>query len=501
MRLAKVKLMDLIAPGLILAAVLSGIVPLVWFVVQQGNGPTFDPYLLRTLWFTLFQAALSTVLSIAPAILIARAMARRTFPGKHMLLSLFAVPMGLPVIVAVLGLAQVYGSQGWFGGWFNLYGLAGILLAHVFFNLPLAVRVLLDALNRVPAESYRLADQLNIRGTSFFKHVEWPVLRIVLPQLSALIFLLCSASFVIVLTLGGGPSATTLEVAIYQSLRLDFDVARALSLCIVQVLLCAGLVVLTGKNGISATINAPVRLNVRRHDGSNWTSRIVDGVAVFAAVALVAPPLLAVLAAGLHSVTFNALMAKAIATSIVIAAISCILCLGLTLMIARSRRRWIQSTALLGLIVPPAVLATGWFVAVRSWDGGIVLAVVLITVLNALMALPFAHSVLAPAVATADTIYGKLCAQLGLRGWARFRIVDFPVTRRALGQSLLMAFTLSLGDLTAVTLLGSQGLITLPWLVHQQMGNYRSIEAGGTALILAVMCLLLARATDHMGKS
>jgi thiamine transport system permease protein len=489
-----------IPAGVILAAVLSGLIPLVWFAVRQGGGPTFDRYITGTLWFTLYQAALSTLLSVVPAILVARALARRMFPGKSLLLSLFAVPMGLPVIVAILGLTQVYGNQGWIGGWFNLYGLTGILLAHVFFNLPLAVRVLLDALQRVPAESYRLANQLGLRGTDFFRHVEWPVLKAVVPRIAALIFLLCSASFVIVLTLGGGPSATTLEVAIYQSLRLDFDVARALALSLVQVLLCGVLVFLVGGSGIAATVSAPVRVNVQRHDAHSRSTLVLDSFVITSAAALTVPPMLAVLISGVASIKLKPLMFQALATSIIIAAISCALCLSLTWMIARSRNRWVRSSVLLGLIVPPAVLATGWFVAFRNWDGGLMLSVCLIAILNALMALPFAYSVLAPAIATVFRSYDRLCAQLDLRGWTRFRIVELAATRRAAGQAMLLAFALSLGDLTAVTMLGSQGLVTLPSLVNLQMGNYRSVEASGTALILAAICLLLARGTDWIGK-
>jgi thiamine transport system permease protein len=65
----------------------------------------------------------------------------------------------------------------------------------------------------------------------------------------------------------------------------------------------------------------------------------------------------------------------------------------------------------------------------------------------------------------------------------------------------LMAFVLSLGDLTAVTLLGSQGLITLPALIHQQMGNYRGNAAGGTALVLAGFCYGLTILAQRLGKA
>jgi len=107
------------------------------------------------------------------------------------------------------------------------------------------------------------------------------------------------------------------------------------------------------------------------------------------------------------------------------------------------------------------------------------------------MALPFTISVLAPAVRLAAAQNDKLCASLGLAGVARWRIVDWPVLAIPLGLAAAMAFIVSLGDLTAITLFGSQNLMTLPALIYSQMGNYRIDAAAGTALVLGAMSLLL----------
>ena len=70
-----------------------------------------------------------------------------------------------------------------------------------------------------------------------FRFIEWPVMRAALPGVAGLVFMLCITSFTLVLTLGGGPRATTLEVAIYQALRFDFDPARAVTLTVLQIVL------------------------------------------------------------------------------------------------------------------------------------------------------------------------------------------------------------------------------------------------------------------------
>ena len=60
---------------------------------------------------------------------------------------------------------------------------------------------------------------------------------------------------------------------------------------------------------------------------------------------------------------------------------------------------------------------------------------------------------------------------------------------------LLTAFSfataLSLGDLGAVALFGSDGFITLPSLLYASLGSYRSTDAAGLSLILGLICFLL----------
>ena len=109
----------------------------------------------------------------------------------------------------------LYGRAGYFAGvlrrcraadWPGIYGLSGILVAHVFFNLPLATRLFLEALDTVPADQWRLASQLGMGAGAAFRLIEWPALRAALPGVAGLVFMLCITSFTIVLTLGGGPA-------------------------------------------------------------------------------------------------------------------------------------------------------------------------------------------------------------------------------------------------------------------------------------------------------
>jgi thiamine transport system permease protein len=111
--------------------------------------------------------------------------------------------------------------------------------------------------------------------------------------------------------------------------------------------------------------------------------------------------------------------------------------------------------------------------------------------LNALMALPLVWSPLHPAIVESKQRHDQLCASLGLNGLARLKLIDLPTLRKPLGLAFLMAVIMSLGDLSAISLFGSQNLITLPALIMAQMGHYRMDAAAGTAVVLAAFCLAL----------
>ena len=156
------------------------------------------------------------LLSVVPAIVVARALSRHpAFPGRGLVLRLFALPLALPAIVAALGILALYGRAGYFAGllsslsggdWPGIYGLSGILVAHVFFNLPLATRLFLEALGHGAGRPVAAGSQLGMGAAPSFRLIEWPVLRAALPGVAGLVFMLCVTSFTIVLTLGGGPA-------------------------------------------------------------------------------------------------------------------------------------------------------------------------------------------------------------------------------------------------------------------------------------------------------
>ena len=495
----------------------------------SGAAAAFDGYLLRVARFTLWQALLSTLLSVAPAILVARALSRHpAFPGRRLILQLFTVPLALPAIVAALGILALYGRAGYFAGvfarlgggeWPGVYGLSGILVAHVFFNLPLATRLFLEALGTIPADQWRLASQLGMGARPAFRLIEWPVLRAAMPGIAGLVFMLCITSFTIVLTLGGGPAATTLEVAIYQALRFDFDPARAVVLTLLQIALTFVVVIVLTRLGANTVgdANLPV---ARRYLSAGRMESVLNAGLIALALLFVAGPMVAIVLSGLGAdlgrLAGEEAVRRATVTSAGLAFLAALLgvTLSLALIAARRalamRRRPGGAMSLLEhatdtgagfvLVVPPIVLGAGWFLALRGVTDVFAIAPIMVVAVNAVMAMPFAIRAIRPAYDAASERHERLCLALGISGWTRLRLIDWPSLRRPLATGFAFAMALSLGDLGVIALFGSDSVQTLPYLLLARMGSYRTADAAGLALLLGLVCLMLVVAADWLGR-
>ncbi|HBB9629567.1 TPA: thiamine/thiamine pyrophosphate ABC transporter permease ThiP [Escherichia coli] len=503
------------ATTLVVAVALAAFLALWWNAPQDDWVAVWqDSYLWHVVRFSFWQAFLSALLSVVPAIFLARALYRRRFPGRLALLRLCAMTLILPVLVAVFGILSVYGRQGWLATlcqslgleWtFSPYGLQGILLAHVFFNLPMASRLLLQALENIPGEQRQLAAQLGMRGWHFFRFVEWPWLRRQIPPVAALIFMLCFASFATVLSLGGGPQATTIELAIYQALSYDYDPARAAMLALIQMVCCLGLVLLSQRLS-KAIAPGTTLLQGWRDPDDRLHSRICDTVLIVLELLLLLPPLLAVIVDGLNrqlpEVLAQPVLWQALWTSLRIALAAGVLCVVLTMMLLwssrelRARQKMLAGQALemsgmLILAMPGIVLATGFFLLLNNTIGLPQSADGIVIFTNALMAIPYALKVLENPMRDITARYSMLCQSLGIEGWSRLKVVELRALKRPLAQALAFACVLSIGDFGVVALFGNDDFRTLPFYLYQQIGSYRSQDGAVTALILLLLCFLL----------
>lgn len=492
-----------------LAALVASVSDLAPIQVLQDN------YFRKVIWFSFYQALLSAGLSVGFGLVLAQALSREQhFAGRGLLINLFSLSLVIPTIVAIFGIVAVFGRTGWINSLtgalginpFSIYGLGGILLAHVFFNMPLAARILLQSLDDIPSEQWRLANQLRMNARSQFRFIEWPAMRGQVLGVFMLIFTLCFTSFTIVLTLGGGPRATTIEVAIYQALRFDFDLNAAVSLALVQLIFCTTLLLLSALFKTDTPVGFGYQANTQRFrsvTGYRWINTIVI---TFAGL-LVSLPLLGLLISAVNPATLTVLLhentIRACINTILIAlsasVISVLLGVGLLLSARHMRVRlakhklgqWVQHTGNIILIMPPVVLGTGLFLLLRNVADVFSIALLLAIIINSLMALPFVLRILDGPLMQAASANDKLIQSLGISGWSRWKLLDWPLVRKPIGFAMAISATLAAGDLSAIALFGSERALTLPLLLFQRIGGYRLYEAAATAALLLALCFLL----------
>ena len=225
-----------------------------WEILSLGLGealkdvsalaPLLSPYYPRIVFFTFWQAALSSLLTVAAALPGAYILARHDFAGKGLFETLVTIPFVLPTVVVAAAFRTLAEPDALVGGLITGLGLVTdgeeqglilILAAHVFFNFSLALRIIGSFWARLhPAmtESARMAGATPLRA---FRTVTLPLLGPAMAAAGLLIFIFCFSSFGVVLLLGGY-RYSTLEVEIYRQAAHVFNLPLAASLSMIQLL-------------------------------------------------------------------------------------------------------------------------------------------------------------------------------------------------------------------------------------------------------------------------
>jgi thiamine transport system permease protein len=325
-----------------------------------------------------------------------------------------------------------------------------------------------------------------------------------------LVFSLCFTSFAVVLALGGGPAATVLEVAIYQALRLDLALGRAGLLALVQLGICAIMAALLLGLGRPVALTASLGRPHPRPDTAGALGRAGDALAIAAAAVFVLAPLAAMVARGLggpmSTVLTDADVLGAASRSLAVGIAAGSLAVGLAWCLATAARassgravgRTLDLVAMLPLATSPLAMGAGLFALLHDVVPVFGAAIPLVVLVNAFFVLPYAARLIAPAAREAADRYGRLCASLGIAGWDRLRLVDWPIVRAPAGLALALGAALSAGDLGAIALFGTQDSATLPLLLYQRMAAYRMDEAAVIAVLLVALALGLFAALERL---
>lgn len=466
-----------------------------------------DTYTLKILRFSLWQALLSTALSLLLAWPLARLLYRLSPRGQHAFLRLCLLAFVTPTLVVITSVMILFGPQGVLrpllpDEW-KLFGLNGILIAHVYLNFPLALRILLQSYHALPPGGERLASQLKLSDWQRFCLLEWPQLRPAILAVGTLIFILCFNSFAVVLALGGGPSATTFELAIYQALKYQFNLTEALTLAWIQFAIAGSLFALTALLSKIDWLGATRQLQSWQPTINQLARKLGYSIYLLGWL-LMLMPLLALLSSlelpKLVNLDYLALLLST-GRSVVIALGATFIALALALLLLPPQMQALEQqkparAALINwisthhLVAPAMVLSTGIYIwllssgALKQWS------LFWLILLNALLVLPFLVTQLRSSTHAYHQQYSQLIANLHLSAVQRCSIY-LRYLKRPLMSAFALGLLLALGDVSIFAIFGSYDAPTLPWLIYSYAGSYRLGEAGIASALLLLICALL----------
>lgn len=476
-----------------------------------------DPRLRGVIWFTTWQAVVSTGLTLVAGLPAAYLLARFRFAGRGVLRTGTLVAFVLPTVVVGAAFAGTRPS------------LVSLFAAHVFFNLAVVVRVVGSFWSQLDPAYEDVAAEMGATGLRRFTDVLLPLARPSIVGAAILVFLFTFTSFGVALLLAG-PERATIEVEIFRqtSQLLNLPVAAALTL--VQLAIVSAVLWLTTRTEAQAGERQRVvaSADASRPARTNGERVFVAVAAPLLAVAVLAPPLRLVwrsvrTATGLTleryldlgGVRSGSALAVAplevVVTSMRVAAGAAALALTVGLAaswaIVRSdapsfvnprpsrRGSWLRALSAVPLGVSAVTVGFGFVVAFDTGVLDLRGSVWLLVAAQAVVALPFVVRMVEPVLSATRRDLSEQAAALGASPWQTVRDVLLPVASRAIAGAAVFAFAVSLGEFGASAFVARLDAPTMPIAIVRLLSQPGAASVGQATAMSVVLMAVTAGVT------
>lgn len=470
------------------------------------------PGLGQVVWFTVWQAVVSTGLTLVVAMVPAYVLARYRFPGRRAVLAIVTVPFMLPTVVVGAAFLAVLPAS-WQGT------AQAVIVAHVFFNVAVVVRVVGALWTQVPMDLTGAARTLGAGPWQVARHVVLPLLRPALWASAMVVFLFTFTSFGVV-TILGGARHPTVEVEIARRATQLGDVGGATVLAVGQLLVLVALVAVTARFQRRAAVGLGGAPSVRR--ARTTRARAFVATTCLATVAFMVIPMLMMVRRSLDVGDGWSLTAwrtlgrvearRGVAIGIdawaslfvslrfaVVAAVLSVVAGGFAAVaITASRRagRLLDVGAMLPLGTSAVTIGLGMLITFDHPPVDWRAEWWLIPVGHALVATPFVVRLVLPALRAVPSDLRAAAATLGAPPWRAWLAVDGRAMLRPLAAGAGFATAISLGEFGATTFLTRAGRETMPIAIARLLGRPGEItRAQGFAvatILLVVTAVILA---------
>lgn len=480
----------------------------------------------NTFSFTIWQAFLSTALTVGLALPASLVFARYSFPGQSLIMSVATLPFVLPTVVVAAAFLSLLGPRGVINVFLmDLFTLAEppvqlertltlILIVHIFYNFAIALRIISAYWAHQDERITESARVLGASGWRLWLYVWLPVLRPAILAASVLVFIFTFTSFGIVLILGGIRFAT-LEVQIYyQALNLfNLPMASALSVFQIGTMFVMMLIYTRLQRRISGRFQS--RQLVARRPKKIGERLFVYGTVIVVVMLLFAPlgalVLRAFTAGGTLSLEYFAQLGSnprgsvlfvapivAVGNSLIFALITTLAALVLGLLTAqivsgtgRSRfGRWLDPLFMLPLAASAVTLGFGYIIALDEPPLNLRSSWILVPIAHTLVAVPFVVRSVLPALRNIPLSIREAAATLGAAPFQVWTNIDLPLMSRGLVVGATFAFTVSMGEFGASLFVARPESTTVPLVIFRLL-NQPGISNYGQAMAMSTVLMLI----------
>ena len=484
-----------------------------------GLDPLFDgPYYLERAWFTAWQATLSTILTLCLALPLAWLLACHHFPGKRTVEAVLMVPFVLPTIVVAVAFTALLGPSGTLNELLMrvpgidqppirlLNTIWAILLAHVFYNVALAGRIIASGWRGIDSRLEESAAMLGAGNITRFTRVTLPLLRNSLLAAGSLVFLFCFTSFGVVLILGG-PQYGTIETEIYRESLFLFRLPVAAALAVSQ------MVVTFAAIAVNTRLQRPAPQRVAQRRTTPWSKASVTGAGVLIMVIamLSIAPLASLVERSFqggdgYTLRYYSMLddnvrgqvlfvapIEAVRNSVVFALATVAVAVPVGTLAAlgavRSRSAVAESLLQVPLGVSAVTLGLGLLITMDQPPLDLRSSPLLVVIAHSLVAIPFVTRTVAARLRSLDSRLRDAAAMLGASPLRTFFAVELPLIASAVGVGAVLAFATSMGEFGATLLIARPDYPTIPVAIFRYLGQPGALNFGQA---LAMSTILMA---------
>ncbi|ARC54882.1 hypothetical protein AOQ88_01310 [Candidatus Riesia sp. GBBU] len=474
-------------------------------------------------YFTFWQSLLTAFFSICLSIIVVKSLSYDNFFTKFLILLLSTVSV-LPTVIVVFGILNVYGRNGlvskilnFFGieYKYTIYGVHGVIFTNIFLNIPLAIHSFHNSLNEISIEQKKIMVLLNMTKWKQFKFIEWTYIKRQIPITFSLIFISCFTNFTVPLIIGGGPSSTTIEISIYQSLNYEFNFSKTAILSVIHITCCFVIILMNKKSIDHNVLLSRSYLFEKDKNYYLWNKfESLDKIKHFFIILFFLPPILSIILEVEYKNLFCLLKNKIFLISLVnscyISTISGIFCIFFSILVLRSNIELrfynfkklyilIDLISLLISTIPSLVFSISIFFICSIFDFFNFFPNFAFIISNMFTCFPYAIKMLKNPMNEISSQYRFLCLSLNISEIKKFFLIEIKVLKYLIIETFIFSFLLSIGNFGAISIL-KHGKQTLLHYLYNQLNTYHDDNASGTIFIIFTLYLFLFVLLNYLKK-